>query len=114
MDPARVVAARVPFMPTSQSASLRARAASSRGRMSLSGRRLVKASWIAALVIDENQARSTGLARAFSDALCRMSLKMSSPSRPASHALTIPVTSFRAMSLCSDPSCFAARESRAW
>ena len=44
MEPARVVAARVPFMPTSQSASLRARAASSSGFISLSGRSALKAS----------------------------------------------------------------------
>ena len=114
MEPARVVAARVPFMPTSQSASLRARAASSSGFISLSGRSALKASWIAALVMLENQARSTGLSCAAAGALCRMSLKMSSPSRPASHALTISVTSLRDISLCSDANCLAARLSRAW
>ena len=97
IEPAFVVAARVPFMPTSQSASLRARAASSRSRISLSGRSDEKASRMAALVIDENHARSTGFSRAASDALCRMSLKISSPSRPASQAFTMVVTSLRAI-----------------
>ena len=41
-EPALVVAARVAFMPTSQSASLRARAAASSGRMASSSRRRVE------------------------------------------------------------------------
>ena len=69
---------------------------------------------MAALVMLENQARSTGLSCAAAGALCRMSLKMSSPSRPASQALTISVTSLRVIRRCSDASCFAARLSRAW
>ena len=53
----RVVAARVAFMPISQSDSERERAASSSGRSSASSRRLSKASRIAPFVMDENQAR---------------------------------------------------------
>ena len=56
----RIVAARVAFMPTSQSASERERAAASSGASSLPGRRWPKAWRIASLVIDENQARCTG------------------------------------------------------
>ncbi len=48
-------------MPTSQSASERERAASSSRRISSSARRCSKASRIALFVIDENQARCTGL-----------------------------------------------------
>ena len=113
-EPALVVAARVAFMPTSQSASLRARAAASSGRMASSSRSASNASRMADCVIELNQARLTGLARAASGAVSRMSLKMSSPSRPASQALMIRSTSVRAMSWWSALSCFAARGSRAW
>ena len=47
-------------MPTSQSASERARAASSSGCISVSSRRWSNASLIAFCVIDENHARRTG------------------------------------------------------
>ncbi len=57
---ALTVAARVALMPTSQSASDRERAASSRGRSSAPGRRCPNASRIAFRVMDENHARSTG------------------------------------------------------
>ena len=57
----RIDAARVEFMPTSQSASERERAASSSGFISAPGRRPANASVIALFVIDESQRRSTGL-----------------------------------------------------
>ena len=56
----RIEAARVAFMPTSQSASERERAASSSGFISSPGRRCAKASEIALLVIDESHSRLTG------------------------------------------------------
>ena len=56
-----MVAARVAFIPTSQSASARERAAASSGLNSLPGRRRSKPSRIACFVIDEIQSRSTGL-----------------------------------------------------
>ena len=56
----RIVAARVAFMPTSQSASERARAASSSGSSWSPGRRTVKPSRIAVFVIELIQRRSTG------------------------------------------------------
>ena len=63
----RMVAARVAFMPTIQSASERERAASSRLWNSSAGRRPAKASFIAALVIEDSHSRCTGfLALAFS------------------------------------------------
>ena len=64
-------------------------------------------------VIDENHARLTGLARAVLDAVCRMSLKISSPSRPASQALTMTSVVAAPMSLCSARSCVWALASRA-
>ncbi len=48
------------FMPTSQSASERERAASSSRRSSFPSRRCSKASWIAAFVIELSQRRLTG------------------------------------------------------
>jgi len=57
----RIVAARVAFMPTSQSASLRDRAACSRFWSCSPGRSFSKPSRIACFVIDEIQRRSTGL-----------------------------------------------------
>ncbi len=95
IEPAFVVAARVAFMPTSQSASLRARAAASSGSICSSSRSASNASRIAFWVIELNQARRTGFSRAAFGAVSRMSLKMSSPSRPASQALTITSTSGR-------------------
>ena len=57
----RIEAARVAFMPTTQSASERERAAASRLLSSSPGRRRVNASSIALRVIDESHSRSTGL-----------------------------------------------------
>ena len=94
---ARTVAARVALTPTSQSASARERAASSSGRSSVPGRRCANAPRMAARVIDENQARSTGSSPAFASS--RMYAKISSPSRPASHAFTRRSMSRRATSL---------------
>ena len=63
----RIVAARVAFMPTIQSASERERAACSRLSNSSAGRRPANASFMAAFVIDESHSRCTGfLAFAFS------------------------------------------------
>jgi len=56
----RIVAARVAFMPTSQSASERERAASSRDCIWVPGRSFSNPSRIACFVIDEIQSRSTG------------------------------------------------------
>ena len=93
----RIVAARVAFMPTSQSASERERAAASRGASSLPGRRCPNAWRIASLVMDENQARWTGTP--FLPATSSTYAKISSPSRPASQAFTISSMSSRFMSL---------------
>ncbi len=57
----RIEAARVAFMPTSQSASERERAASSSRRISSPSRSLVNASTIAFFVIEFSQSRSTCL-----------------------------------------------------
>jgi hypothetical protein len=54
------VAARVAFMPTSQSASERERAASARLSSSSPGRRCSKPSRMASLVMDETHSRCTG------------------------------------------------------
>ena len=56
----RMLAARVAFMPTTQSASERERAAASSGFISSPSRRWPKASPIAFFVIDESQSRWTG------------------------------------------------------
>ena len=56
----RIEAARVAFMPTTQSASERDRAAASSDSISSPGRRRVNASSIACLVIDESHRRWTG------------------------------------------------------
>ena len=56
----RMVAARVAFMPTSQSASERARAADSSGWSCVPGRSCSKPSRIAVFVIELIQRRSTG------------------------------------------------------
>ena len=55
-----MVAARVAFIPTIQSASERDRAASSRRWNSSAGRRCSSPSLSAVSVIDESQSRSTG------------------------------------------------------
>ena len=60
LDRSRIVAARVAFMPTSQSASERERAASSSDASSDAGRRLANASRIARSVIDDSHSRWTG------------------------------------------------------
>jgi len=57
----RMDAARVAFMPTTQSASERERAAASSLAISVPGRRCSNASWIALRVIEESHSRSTGL-----------------------------------------------------
>ena len=57
----RMVAARVAFMPTSQSASERERAAASSGPSSLPGRSFSNPSRIACFVIELIHRRSTGL-----------------------------------------------------
>ena len=57
----RIEAARVAFMPTTQSASERERAAASSGSISSPGRRRPKASSIAFLVIEDSHSRCTGL-----------------------------------------------------
>ena len=63
----RIVAARVAFMPTIQSASERDRAAASSWASSSPGRRCANASRIASLVIEDSHRRWTGsLAPAFS------------------------------------------------
>ena len=94
----KAVMARVPLMPTNQSASARERAACSNGFKASSLRKFVKASRIEVGVIDCSQSRLTGF---LTPAYCKMYLKMSSPSRPASQALISSVTSFRLISLTS-------------
>ena len=86
------VIARVPLMPTSQSASERQRAASASGSICLSLRRCAKPSRIAAGVMLCSQRRLTG---SFDLACCWIRRKISSPSRPASQALMSSLTSFR-------------------
>ncbi len=56
----RIVAARVAFIPTIQSASLRERAAASRLASSPAGRRRPNASRMAPAVIEESHSRCTG------------------------------------------------------
>src|SRR6478672_6250065 len=90
--------ARVPLMPISQSASERQRAASASGIISSSLRRWAKPSRMAFGVIDCSHRRLTDcLALAF----WAIRRKISSPSRPASHALIRVVTSLRLISLFS-------------
>jgi len=98
------VIARVPLMPTSQSASERLRAASASPCICSSERRLAKPSRIACGVIDCSQRRLTGLRRVLAGAgsrpslpkaYCSISRKISSPSRPASQAFTSVPTSLR-------------------
>ena len=86
----KAVIARVPLMPTSQSASERDRAASARPCICLLLRSASKPSRIACGVIDCSQSRRTGLPSGVlpPPAYCSISRKISSPSRPASHALT--------------------------
>ena len=92
-------------MPTSQSASERERAASSRRRISSPSRRCSNASWIAFFVIELSQSRLTGF---FTPDVSKRYAKISSPSRPASQALTISSTSSSFISLWIALSCFFA------
>ena len=103
------MAARVAFMPTIQSASERDRAASSSRAKSSRGRRSPSACLIAAVVIEESQRRCTGLS-AF--AFSYVHAKISSPSRPASHAFTTRSTSSRLSSFVITLICFLERSSR--
>src|SRR4051812_6261944 len=96
----RLVMARVPLIPMSQSLSLRDCAASARPRISLCSRRWPKASRIDWAVIDCSQRRLTG---GLFFARRQRLLKMSSPSRPASQALMSCVMSLRAMSFFRRP-----------
>ncbi len=72
-------------MPTIQSASERDRAAASSGSISSPSRSRSNASCIAARVIDESHSRLTGF---LTFAVSYTYAKISSPSRPASHAFT--------------------------
>jgi hypothetical protein len=108
-DRSRIVAARVAFMPTIQSASERDRAACSRRSNSSRGRSPSNAERIACAVIDDSHSRCTGLrAPAFSN----VHAKISSPSRPASQALTTSSTSSRLSWRVMTPICLRERSSR--
>ncbi len=108
-DRNRIVAARVEFMPTIQSASERERAACSSRTISVAGRSARSAESIAFEVIDESHSRCTGfLAFAF----WNVQAKISSPSRPASQALMTSSTSARLSSLVMTPICLRERSSR--
>ena len=97
------VMARVPLMPTSQSASLRLRAASDKPCISGSPRSLSKPSRIACGVMLCSHSRWIGLGAtvffSLTPAYCTIRRKISSPSRPASHALMSALTSLRLTSL---------------
>ena len=94
------VKARVPLIPTSQSASERLRAASAKPCICCCVRRLSKPLRMASGVIDCSQRRLTGLSSAFlPPAYCSIKRKINSPSRPASQALIKAVTSLRLASL---------------
>ena len=86
------VRARVTLRPTSQSASLRARAERNRLSYSAAGRRWVKPSRMALSVWEEIHSR---LAGPFHPAFSRIHRATSSPSRPASVAMTSSPTSPR-------------------
>jgi hypothetical protein len=75
----KAVMARVPLMPTSQSASERQRAASASGSISSSSRSAAKPSRMACGVIDCSHRRRTGCLALACWAIRR---KISSPSRP--------------------------------
>lgn len=89
--------ARVPLMPTSQSASERLRAALARPCICWSLRRFSKPSRMAWGVMLCSHRRRTGLANVplAPPAYCSIRRKINSPSRPASQALTSSVTSLR-------------------
>ena len=96
----KAVMARVPLMPTSQSASLRLRAASASGFMWSSLRRWSNPSRMAWGVMLCSHRRLTGLPSGLAPpAYCSIRRKISSPSRPASHALISAFTSLRLASL---------------
>ena len=88
----KAVIARVPLMPTSQSASERQRAASASGSICWSVRKCSKPSRMAAGVMLCSQSRRTGC---FDLLCCWIRRKINSPSRPASQALISSLTSFR-------------------
>ena len=97
----KAVMARVPLMPTSQSASERLRAASAKPCICWFERNLPKPSRMAWGVMLCSHRRCTGLPKgmvcpAFCvPAYCSIKRKISSPSRPASQALTRAPTSLR-------------------
>jgi hypothetical protein len=105
----RIVAARVAFMPTIQSASERERAACSSLANSSAGRSEAKADLIAPVVMEDSQSRWTGLR---TPDFSSVQAKISSPSRPASQALTIMSTSLRCSSLLMTVICLRERSSR--
>jgi hypothetical protein len=105
----RIVAARVAFMPTIQSASERERAACSSLAKSEPGRRPANASSIAFEVIEDSHSRWTGF---LTPDFCSVQAKISSPSRPASQALTIWSTSLRCSSRVITVICLRERSSR--
>ena len=82
-------------MPTSQSASLRDTAASASGSISASLRRFANAVRMESGVMLWSHRRWIGCFAAVARMMLR---KMSSPSRPASHALMIAPTSLRLIS----------------
>jgi hypothetical protein len=88
--------ARVPLMPTSQSASERLRAASARPFIWVSLRSCAKPSRMACGVMLCSHKRWIGLPCTLSPkAYCTIRRKISSPSRPASQALMMALTSLR-------------------
>ncbi len=89
------VIARVPLIPTNQSASARLRAALASDCISSSVRRCLNPSLMAAGVIDWSQRRLIGCLAFVYSAIRR---KISSPSRPASQALTSVAISLRRIS----------------
>src|SRR5580700_7609624 len=105
----RIVAARVAFMPTIQSASERERAACSSFANSAAGRSSLNASFIAAFVIEFSHSLCTGF---FAFAFSYRYAKISSPSRPASQALTTSSTSSRPSCLVTTDICLRERSSR--
>ena len=95
------VRARVELMPTSQSASLRDVAAAASGSISSLARRCAKASRIESAVMLWSQRRLSGC---FAPDARMMLRKMSSPSRPASQALMMSLTSLRLINFLSSES----------
>ena len=90
------VMARVPLIPTSQSASERQRAASARGSIWALLLRALKPSRMACGVMDCSHRRRTSLPSGLTPpAYCSIKRKINSPSRPASQALMSLSTSLR-------------------